>query len=106
MFAVLDHLDIERAYIGGMSQGGYTALRCALTHPQRVNGLALISTQRLLDNPPTIALYQQLIDAYIEIGPSEPLASTITNIILGCGFHSIRLTTKRVLTRTLPAICR
>src|SRR5262245_30512675 len=32
---LLDHLGIERAIIGGMSQGGYLSLRAALAHPKR-----------------------------------------------------------------------
>ena len=34
--ALLDHLGIERAVVGGMSQGGFISLRVALTAPERV----------------------------------------------------------------------
>jgi pimeloyl-ACP methyl ester carboxylesterase len=43
--ALLDHLGIERAVWGGVSQGGFQSLRAALKHPDRVNALVLIDTQ-------------------------------------------------------------
>ena len=42
---LLDHLGIDRAVVGGMSQGGFVSLRAALTAPERVRGLILIDTQ-------------------------------------------------------------
>ena len=39
--ALLDHLGIERAVIGGISMGAATALHFALTHPDRTLGLVL-----------------------------------------------------------------
>jgi len=43
--ALLDHLGIERAVLGGMSQGGFLSLRAALLAPERVSGLILIDSQ-------------------------------------------------------------
>ena len=40
----MDALDIERAVVGGHSMGGAIALHLALTHPERLTGVALIST--------------------------------------------------------------
>src|SRR5580704_4232448 len=42
---LLDHLDLDRAVIGGMSQGGFLSLRAALLSPDRVRALVLIDTQ-------------------------------------------------------------
>jgi 3-oxoadipate enol-lactonase len=42
---LLDHLDIARAAVLGMSMGGYTALACALRHPARVAALVLCDTR-------------------------------------------------------------
>src|SRR6478672_4988432 len=39
--AVLDHLQIDRAHLIGLSMGGYTSLQVALNHPQRVRSLTL-----------------------------------------------------------------
>jgi pimeloyl-ACP methyl ester carboxylesterase len=41
--AVLDSLGLQRAVLAGASMGAHTALRLALTHPQRVAALALIT---------------------------------------------------------------
>ena len=41
---VLDHLQIDRAHLIGLSMGGYTALQVALNHPGRVRSLVLAGT--------------------------------------------------------------
>jgi pimeloyl-ACP methyl ester carboxylesterase len=41
--AALDALGLRRAVLAGASMGAHTALRLALTHPERVAGLALIT---------------------------------------------------------------
>jgi hypothetical protein len=48
---LLDHLRIERAVLGGMSQGGFLSLRAALLAPERVAALVLIGTQANLTHP-------------------------------------------------------
>lgn len=48
--ALLDHLGIERAYVGGLSMGGMVALQFAVTHPDRVRALILSDTSA--ENPP------------------------------------------------------
>src|ERR1700722_8281276 len=45
VLALLDHLGIEQAVLGGMSQGGFLSLRAALLAPQRARGLVLIDSQ-------------------------------------------------------------
>lgn len=39
--AVLDHLDIERAHVVGLSMGGFTALHLGLRHPNRTASLVV-----------------------------------------------------------------
>lgn len=48
---LLDHLDIEMAYIAGHSMGGYIALAFARQYPERVLGLGLVSTRAVADTP-------------------------------------------------------
>ena len=40
---VLDSLDIERAFVVGLSMGAYTGLMFAMQHPERVRGLVFAS---------------------------------------------------------------
>lgn len=41
--ALLDHLELDRAIVGGVSAGSAVALRFALRHPSRVTALLLVS---------------------------------------------------------------
>lgn len=45
LHALLDHLDIEGAHIGGQSMGAGVAARFALQHPDRTNSLLIIDSQ-------------------------------------------------------------
>jgi len=81
--ALMDHLGIERAVLGGMSQGGFIALRAALIDPSRVRGLILLSTQAGPEDADVIPVYQGMIDAWIEDGPSIEAAEVSANLILG-----------------------
>jgi 3-oxoadipate enol-lactonase len=81
-FALLDHLGIERAVVGGMSQGGFISLRAALLAPERVRGLILLNTQAGTEEPEAIPLYQGMIDTWVADGPSDELAGTIAGLIV------------------------
>ena len=41
VLALMDHLKLEKAVVGGISMGAATALHLVLTHPERVLGLVL-----------------------------------------------------------------
>ncbi len=41
---LLDHLDVDQAFLVGQSMGGYTCLGFALAHPERVRGLVMTNT--------------------------------------------------------------
>lgn len=49
--ALLEHLKIEKAFIAGHSMGGYIALAFARAYPERLLGLALVSSQAVADTP-------------------------------------------------------
>jgi pimeloyl-ACP methyl ester carboxylesterase len=80
---LLDHLGIARAVIGGMSQGGFVALRFALEHPERVEALILIDTQAGVEDPEKAALYEPMLEVWESEGLNDQLAETIAAIILG-----------------------
>ena len=81
--ALLDHLGIERAVVGGMSQGGFVSLRVALLAPERVRGLILLDTQAGTEEPEAIPLYQGMVDAWVADGPTDDLAATVAGLIVG-----------------------
>jgi pimeloyl-ACP methyl ester carboxylesterase len=80
---LLDHLGIERAVLGGMSQGGFLSLRAALAAPERVAGLILLDTQAGTEDPEVAPLYQGMIDDWVANGPSDMVAGIVSSIILG-----------------------
>jgi 3-oxoadipate enol-lactonase len=82
LLALLDHLGVERAVLGGMSQGGFVSLRAALTAPQRVRALILIDSQAGLEDPAVVPAYEELERTWLEHGP-EPVRDIIASIILG-----------------------
>lgn len=49
--ALLDSLGVERTTLAGHSMGGYIALAFAKAFPERVTGLALVSSQTASDTP-------------------------------------------------------
>ena len=79
---LLDHLGLEEAVVGGMSQGGYLSLRVALLAPERVRALVLIDTQAAAEHPARAALYQDMFDTWVSEGPSDALAEVVAGIII------------------------
>ncbi len=79
---VLDHLGIDRAVLGGMSQGGFLSLRAALTAPERVRALVLLDTSAALDAPEVLAGNQGMVDMWLQVGPVDELAGSVATIII------------------------
>ncbi len=80
---LLDHLGIEQAAVGGMSQGGFVALRFALRYPERLAALMLIDTQAGIEDPDKVATYEVMLDVWETEGLNDQLAETVAAIILG-----------------------
>jgi 3-oxoadipate enol-lactonase len=80
---LMDHLGIERAVVGGMSQGGFVSLRAALLAPERVRALVLIDTQAGTEDPERLPAYRQMQQTWLEAGPVDELTDAIANLILG-----------------------
>ncbi|HWC14472.1 MAG TPA: alpha/beta hydrolase [Actinomycetota bacterium] len=85
--ALLDLLDIERAFFVGMSQGGFASLRAALLAPERVQGLCLIDTQAGPEDPDAAPTYEAMVAAWEE-QPTVELAEAAARIILGPADHA------------------
>jgi 3-oxoadipate enol-lactonase len=81
--ALLDHLQIDRAVLGGMSQGGFLSMRAALLAPERVAALVLIDSQAGVEDPERLPAYRQMQEIWLQAGPVDELAETIANLIIG-----------------------
>jgi pimeloyl-ACP methyl ester carboxylesterase len=81
--ALLDHLGVERAVWGGVSQGGFQSLRAALRHPERVSGLILIDTQAGPEDPNRAPLYEASAEVAVADGWNEDLLGTATLFLFG-----------------------
>ena len=84
VLALLDHLGIERAVLGGMSQGGFLSLRATMLAPERVRGLVLIDSQAGTELDANRPGYEQLHETWLDQGPG-PVQEIVAAIILGPG---------------------
>nr|AIS92924.1 alpha/beta hydrolase family protein [Stigmatella aurantiaca Sg a15] len=81
--ALLDHLGIPQAVVGGMSQGGYCALRIALRYPERVRALVLMSTSGIVDAEEVRVGYRQVRDLWGTPGATENIIQNLAGRVLG-----------------------
>jgi 3-oxoadipate enol-lactonase len=79
---LLDHLGIERAVLGGMSQGGFLSLRAALLAPERVSALILLDTQAGIEDPAVADGYRSMLDTWVSAGPVDELTNAVADIII------------------------
>jgi 3-oxoadipate enol-lactonase len=80
---LLDHLGIDRAVLGGMSQGGFLSMRAALLAPERVRALVLIDTQSGTEDPERLPAYRQMQQTWLTAGPVDELTQAVANLIIG-----------------------
>jgi 3-oxoadipate enol-lactonase len=80
---LLEHLGIEQAVLGGMSQGGFLSLRAALEAPERVRALVLIDTQSGVEDPERLPQYRQMQATWLEAGPVDELTQAVAALIIG-----------------------
>jgi pimeloyl-ACP methyl ester carboxylesterase len=81
--ALMDVLGIERAVVGGVSQGGFIALRTALVAPERVSALLLLDTEADALSPADAEAYGQLFAALAALGPTAELTTALAGQIVG-----------------------
>jgi 3-oxoadipate enol-lactonase len=70
---MLDHLEIERIAVAGLSLGGAVAQRLALRHPHRVGALALIATM-----PKGVQAFRDRAEAAERDGMAAQIDATLT----------------------------
>jgi 3-oxoadipate enol-lactonase len=74
---VLDHLGIERAVWGGLSLGGMTALRAAITVPDRVDALIVVDSSAGIDPLPVRVKYRLMASAARALGMRRLMPSVL-----------------------------
>jgi 3-oxoadipate enol-lactonase len=84
VLALLDHLGVQRAVLGGVSQGGFLSLRAALLAPERAQALVLIDTQSGTEDPALAGGYDQIYATWLRRGPAT-LQEIVSAIIIGPG---------------------
>ncbi|MEV6684310.1 alpha/beta fold hydrolase [Streptomyces sp. NPDC051130] len=81
LVALLDHLDIEQAVVGGVSMGGQIAMELWLRHPGRVGGLVLSDTSPVPETEESRTLRRELADRLLSEG-MEPYAGEVIDKML------------------------
>ncbi|MFC5175412.1 alpha/beta fold hydrolase [Nocardioides taihuensis] len=76
LFAVLDHLGVERCVLAGESMGAMTCLQAVLEGPDRFDGLVLVDGSPAAGGPPDTALvradYPAYVAAFVDACVPEP----------------------------------
>ncbi len=87
---LMDHLGIDRAVLGGMSQGGFLTLRAALTAPARVRAMVLVDTEAEALSVEDRAQYQGLFDAAGALGLSGEIGDALQMVLFAPGYADAR----------------
>jgi 3-oxoadipate enol-lactonase len=87
VLALLDHLGVQQAVLGGMSQGGFLSLRAALLAPERVRALVLLDTQAGPEDPEVVPLYGGMAEAWAANGSDPATLEFAAATILGPADH-------------------
>jgi len=90
VLALMDHLHLDSAVLGGMSQGGFLSLRAALTAPKRVRALVLVDSEAGTYTDEEAAGYQALFDAAMEMGMVGDLGEAMRAALFGPEFADAR----------------
>ena len=79
--ALMDHLGIDRAHVGGLSMGGMIAQEFALQHPERVDALLLFDTGpgmgALQRDPATAERFRQMREIMQGVARTKGMSAII-----------------------------
>lgn len=69
LVCLLDHLEVPRAVVAGLSMGGYVAFALWRSYPERVRALVLADTRATADDEAALAKRREMIEAARASGP-------------------------------------
>ncbi|BCF86629.1 hypothetical protein RQCS_61740 (plasmid) [Rhodococcus qingshengii] len=98
LLAVLDAAGVDQASVGGMSQGGFIALRAALLAPSRVQSLILIATTACSSTTEENTGYKALFESWMSDLPLRPIAESLAPQLIGGTSHDQELWIERWMT--------
>ena len=82
--ALLDALDVDSCVLAGMSMGGFTALKFALQHPDRLDGLVLVDSMADVHDETQTRTYEAMVDQLLASDTvPQALAETASQILFG-----------------------
>lgn len=84
--AILDHAGVQSAVLVGLSQGGFTAMRCALYHPSRVRALVLLNTSAATESAVNRAKYMAMAASVLAMGVTDPIAEAVLPLMFSEAF--------------------
>ncbi|MFI5777251.1 alpha/beta fold hydrolase [Nocardia sp. NPDC051570] len=96
---VLDQLGVERAVVGGISQGGFSAMRTALLAPERVSALILIATEAHAPTPQELVNSRRFLDMWHKPAVRHALAEHLAQWLIGDDAWYRAVWTRRWLAR-------
>ena len=82
VLSLLSALNIERAALAGLSQGGFLSMRAALLAPKRVSALVLLATRSGIDDDQTIGNFRALSVEWANNG-SVNVQGMLEKVLLG-----------------------
>ncbi|HYE47255.1 MAG TPA: alpha/beta hydrolase [Caulobacter sp.] len=83
VLALMGHLNLSRAAVVGTSQGGFVAMRMALTAPERVGAIAILGTSAAAEDPAIAETYRASAQAWRQFGPLDPIIDGTAAACLG-----------------------
>jgi pimeloyl-ACP methyl ester carboxylesterase len=86
VLSLMNHLDADRAVVGGLSMGGYIALAVARVAGRRLDGLVLADTKATPDTEAGRAARDAMVTLVSEKGP-EGVAEAMLPKLLGATTH-------------------
>ncbi len=82
--ALLDSLDVDSCVLAGMSMGGFTALKFALHHPDRLDGLVLVDSMADVHEETQTKTYEAMVDQLLTSDTvPQALAETASQMLFG-----------------------